>query len=114
NLAIRGLALASLTFGAPAQADWYRASSEHFLIYSEQSPDKLRQFAENLERFDGAVRAVRGMDDLPLSQGNRITIFTLRTAADLYRVYGDQTCFIAAFYKTSVAGSVAFVSRGEG
>src|SRR3954447_12150378 len=74
---------AALALAVPAQAEWYRASSEHFLIYSEQKPDTLRQFAENLEKFDGAVRAVRRMDDLPLSQGNRVTIFVLRDAADV-------------------------------
>src|SRR6185503_7967620 len=62
------LALLALGVSASAQAEWYRASSEHFLIYSEQKPDTLKQFAEKLERFDSAVRVVRGMDDLPPSQ----------------------------------------------
>lgn len=106
-------ASALIMFTSPARADWYRASSEHFVIYSEQNPDKLRQFAENLEKFDGAVRAVRGMDDLPLSQGNRITIFSLHSAADVQRLYGDKTGFIDGFYKGSAAGSVAYISPGE-
>ena len=67
--AARGAGLCAV----PAPAAWYRASSEHFLIYSEDKPEDLREFAENLEQFDGAVRAVRGMDDLPLEQGNRLT-----------------------------------------
>src|SRR3954453_17623099 len=113
NFAMGVLGTAALLAAAPASASWYRASSEHFLIYSEQSPDKLRQFAENLEKFDGAVRALRGMDDLPLSQGNRITIFSLRTAADVQRLYGDKSGFIAGFYKGKAEGSVAYVSRGE-
>ncbi|MFL6724481.1 MAG: hypothetical protein ACJ8E7_10160 [Sphingomicrobium sp.] len=103
---------AALALAVPAQAEWYRASSEHFLIYSEQKPDTLRQFAENLEKFDGAVRAVRRMDDLPLSQGNRVTIFVLRDAADVQRLINDKTGFIAGFYKGRASGSVAFVSRG--
>lgn len=106
-------ALAALASSTPALADWYRASSEHFLIYSEQKPDKLLKFAENLERFDGAVRAVRGMSDLPLSQGNRITIFTLRTATEVQRLARDKTGFIDGFYRGNAAGSLAFVWRGE-
>jgi len=107
-------ALAALLCAVPAQATWYRASSEHFLIYSEQRPEVLREFAENLEKFDGAVRAVRGMQDLPLSQGNRVTIFTLRDSADVQRLAGDKSGFIQGFYRGSAAGSVAYVARGEG
>jgi len=112
--------IAVLLFGAmtladsgPAGATWYRASSEHFLIYSEQKPQALREFAEDLEKFDGAVRALRGMNDLPLSQGNRITIFTLRNAADVQRLYGDKNGFIQGFYKGRATGSVAYVARGD-
>lgn len=107
-------ALAALLWAAPSQASWYRASSEHFLIYSEQKPATIRQFAENLERFDGAVRALRGMDDLPLSQGNRVTIFALRDEADVQRLAGDKSGFIKGFYKGRAEGSVAYVARGEG
>ena len=109
-----GLCALAALLAAPAQATWYRASSEHFLIYSEQKRQALREFAEDLEKFDGAVRFVRGMDDLPLSQGNRITIFTLRSAAEVQRLYGDKTGFIDGFYKGSAAGSVAYVTQGDG
>lgn len=105
-------AAAALFLSGPAQAEWYRASSEHFLIYSEQKPDMIRKFAENLEKFDGAVRAVRGMGDLPLSQGNRITIFSLRSPADVQRLANDKSGFLDGFYEGRAAGSVAFVSRG--
>jgi len=113
NFAMTALALAAVGASAPSQAAWYRASSEHFLIYSEQKPEALRAFAEDLERFDGAVRYLRGMEDLPLSQGNRITIFSLRTPEDVQRLYGDKTGFIQGFYKGSAGGSVAYVARGD-
>ena len=106
-------AFAALLVSAPATAGWYRASSEHFVIYSDQKPETLRQFAENLEKFDGAVRAVRGMDDLPLSQGNRVTVFRLHDAAEVQRLANDKSGFIQGFYKGRAAGSIAFVSPGE-
>src|SRR4051812_4277664 len=108
---LRLLAFAALFVSVSADAEWYRASSEHFLIYSEQKPEALRRFAENLEKFDGAVRTVRGMDDLPLSQGNRITIFTLRDPETIQRLYGAS--FVDGFYRGSAAGSVAFVMLGK-
>lgn len=106
-------ALAALVWSAPSTAAWYRASSEHFIIYWDQSPERLRQFAENLEKFDGAVRAVRGMADLPLSQGNRLTIFRLDKAEDVQRLVGDSSGSVQGFYKGRAAGSLAFVGPGE-
>jgi hypothetical protein len=105
------LAAVSLVASEPAAATWYRASSEHFLIYSEQKPQALLEFAQDLEKFDGAVRVLRGMQDLPPSEGNRITIFTLPTAAEVQRLYGDKSGFIDGFYKGSAAVSGVRRSR---
>ena len=44
------------------------------------------------------------MEDLPLSQGNRVTIFTLRDLADVQRLAGDKTGFIQGFYKRKRGG----------
>ena len=104
-------AFAGLALAAPAQAEWYRASSERFVIYSEQPPETIRKFADSLERFDGAVRAIRGMADLPPSQGNRLTIFSLADSADVARLADDKTGMTAGLYKGRAAGSVAFTSR---
>jgi hypothetical protein len=109
----RFIAFAALAVAAPAQAEWYQASSQHFLIYSEQKPDKLRQFAEELERFDKAVRYVRGMSDQPVSKGNRLTIFELSDAGKVQKLAGDRTGFIEGFYKGSASGSVAFTTRAN-
>src|SRR3982750_3708985 len=92
---------------AAAHAEWYRASSEHFLIYSEQKPDVLKQFAEKLERFDSAVRVVRGMDALPPSQGNRVTIFMVGSPAEVQRLAGDKSGTLEGFYKGRASGSIA-------
>jgi hypothetical protein len=108
------IASAALAMAGTAEASWYRASSEHFLIYSEQRPKALREFAEDLEKFDGAVRFLRGMSDLPMSPGNRITIFRLPSAEEVQRLAGDKTGFIQGFYRGSAAGSVAYVAQGDG
>jgi tetratricopeptide (TPR) repeat protein len=106
-------AFAALVLSAPSTAAWYRASSEHFVIYSDQSPERLKQFAENLEKFDGAVRSVRGMDDLPLSEGNRLTVYRLDTSDEVQRLIGDDSGSVLGFYDGRVSGSVAFVGPGE-
>ena len=60
------LGAAALALAAPASAAWQKTSSAHFVIYADESPDKLREFATRLEKFDKAVRHVRGMTDPPM------------------------------------------------
>jgi len=109
------LALVTLAMPAPAISAWHQASSAHFLIYANENPNKLRDFAVRLERFDQAVRALRNMDDLPPSAGNRVTIFVLKTDKDVRELANDKSGFVAGFYRPSAEGSVAFVpSRMEG
>jgi hypothetical protein len=64
---VPGLLLTALTllWSHPAAAAWYEAKSRHFIIYSEQRPDELQRYAEDLERFDKAVRILRTIDDPP-------------------------------------------------
>ncbi len=44
--------LAALAAVQPANAAWREASTDHFVIYSEQTENSLRDFATRLERFD--------------------------------------------------------------
>ena len=42
-----GFCLALMTNGAsPASAAWHQASSRHFVIYSDDQPERLRAYAE--------------------------------------------------------------------
>ena len=110
---VLALAVGFAAVAAPAHAAWYQASSRHFLIYSEQKPATLRQFAEELEKFDSAVRFVRRMDDLPPSQGNRLTIFVFRHPDLVQKLAKDRSGLIEGFYRGRMAGSVAYVTLGD-
>lgn len=96
-----------------ADAGWYQASSKHFVIYADESPKDLSDFAGRLERFDQAVRHVRGMDDPPIGLGNRLTVFVLPTVGAVQKLMnGDR--FIEGFYTGRASGSYAFVPRSTG
>src|SRR5690348_1173955 len=83
--------------GTSAHAAWYQASSKHFVIYANENPNELSDFATKLERFDQAVRYVRGMDDPPVGLGNRLTVFVLPSVDAVQRLMnGDR--FIEGFY----------------
>jgi hypothetical protein len=107
------LTLLLLFVAQPAFA-WNEARTRHFIIYSQQKPDDLRAFAERLERFDAAVRAVRSMEDPPLTDGGKVTIYLLPNLVAVRELAGaPPTSGILGFYIGRAAGSVAFLSHRE-
>jgi tetratricopeptide (TPR) repeat protein len=105
------LVAAFLGWSAPANAAWYEAQSRHFSVYSEQDPAELQKFAQNLERFDAAVRYARGVPDVKAGASSRVTLFVLRDLAAVREIYGDANAPIGGFYIPKANGSVAFVPQ---
>jgi len=95
----------------PAHATWYRAASQHFIIYAEGNPKELQQFATKLERFDQAARVAMSMDDPPVGDGNRLTVFVVPTEKDVHAIMGDKNAWQSGFYTGRVEGSLAYVPR---
>lgn len=115
---------ALLTVGSlcPANAHaagWMQASSDHFVIYAQDSESDITRFATQLERYQAAmVLALHATAPVP-SPSNRLTIFVLRDGATLrtlYRGDGDANSsnYIGGFYLPNAGGSVAFVSNLQG
>lgn len=108
----RILAVALLCTPAVARADWYEASSKHFVVYSEQRPETLKTFATNLERFDKAVRVRFGLRDDAVGQANRVTVYVIGDTGDVARLAGNHA--VAGFYRPRAGGSLAIVPRSAG
>ena len=106
--------VAAAAIASPAAAAWNVAQSTHFIIYANDNAKHLEEFANKLERFDQAVRVATRMEDPPVGDGNRLTVFVLPSAADVRSIVGDKTGFIAGFYKGRVQGSVAYVPKQFG
>lgn len=92
-----------------AHADWYEASTEHFVVYSDDNPDRIKQFATNLERFDKALRAYTHIPDQDPGTANRVTVYVVNNEAQIRALSGDNG--VAGFYVPHAGGSVAFVPR---
>ena len=86
RLTIAIAALCTLWTASPAAAAWHEARSKHFLIYANDSPRRLADFAGKLERFDQAVRQVRGMADPDLTESGRVTLFLLPNERSIERL----------------------------
>lgn len=98
--------------GAPALAGWTEARSKHFIIYSEQKPEQLQRYAQDLERFDQTVRLLRDMEDPELSDSGRLTIYVLANQEAVESLMGVSG--VAGMYVGRAAGARAFVHRGRG
>jgi len=101
----------ALAAAAPASAAWHEARSMHFVIYADEKPNRLAEFASRLERFDHAARALLQMDDPAVGDGNRVTVYVLPTAKDVQKLAGDS--FLSGFYTGRVSGSLAYVAKRD-
>ena len=106
-------AIAALFMPAVASAAWHEARSRHFIIHADLKPDELKQYAERLERFDQAVRHLRGMGDPPLTDAGRLTVYVLRSEGAVERL-AKRGSGVRGFYSSRASGSVAFVPRSAG
>jgi tetratricopeptide (TPR) repeat protein len=110
------LAWLALLLCAPAAArsEWHEASSKHFLVYSEGSPQSVRDFATKLEKFDKAMRLRLGFHDEDLGPGNRVTVFVVDNAGAVQRLARAKGSSIAGFYSGRAGTSLAVVPRTSG
>lgn len=93
-----------------AEAKWLRADTENFIVYSEGSEKSLREFAENLQRFDATLRLrFKVATD---HDSNRLTVYLVPRASDAGRLAtGAQGSSIAGFYRPAYEGSYAVAHR---
>lgn len=101
--------LLAILCAAPANAEWWEARTDHFIIYSKSSAADTKSFAENLERFDQSLRSLQLIKpDARLSDARRVKIYRAGTVVDIAALYGDSEAGVAGFYIPSLE-PVAFV-----
>lgn len=105
------LALLILLVPATARAEWWRAETDHFIIYSEDKKASTEQFAAQLERFDNALRTLQNLPirpEKPLSRANKVTIFRTGSTRDIAYLAGAAGSGVAGFYIPRAGAAVAF------
>lgn len=110
--------MAAFAVNQPAQAAWREASTDHFVIYSEQSADALRDYASRLERYDKAMRFLRRLPDNPPGPASRLTVYVVRDLATVRKLFGEGASkgnfTVAGFYLPRAEGSIAITPRSSG
>lgn len=100
----------ALTAAPAAQAEWVKASSRHFVVYSDDNPDAVKKYAERLERFDAAVRSVLALKSPEVSPSSRVQVFVVPGTSDIQKLSGVQGA--AGFYRNYFPSGVnAFIPR---
>lgn len=108
---ILGAVLAAALAFVPgaARAAWYEASSKHFVVYADDDPEKIRAYTTELERFDKAVRVLRGLPDPEIGSENRLTVFVVKNLDAVAKLASNRE--IAGFYEGRATGAYAVVPR---
>jgi tetratricopeptide (TPR) repeat protein len=101
----------AILLATPAQAEWWEAKTEHFVIYSEDDQKDTRAFATELERFDHALRSLQNTKFDPIqSDSLRVTIYRVGDIDYMSRLAHASA---AGFYRPQLY-PVAFTPvRGE-
>jgi len=107
-------AASAVAMPAIAQAAWHKASSKHFIIYADESPKALLEYATRLEKFDQAARAILQMGDPVVGDGNRLTVFVLPNDVEVRKLAGDKSGFIKGFYTGRASGPLVYVPKRSG
>lgn len=105
---LAGLVAAWLAIGV-AHADWYEASGRNVRVLTEGKAEAARKLADQLERFDAALRVLRGIEGNDPGPANRLTVYLLDDTGDVEQLIGRKQ--VAGFYIPRAGGSVAFVPR---
>ncbi|MDQ8030023.1 MAG: DUF1570 domain-containing protein [Brevundimonas sp.] len=94
-----------------AQAEWLRAETRNFVVYSNGSEQNLREFATSLERFDGLLRSRTGR---PQAEGLRkLPVYLVGDAAELRTLRPGLREGVSGFYSATSQDIRAALVRGE-
>lgn len=95
-----------------AWAKWHEASSEHFVVYADDSAADIQRFAEQLERYHKAMDYVIAGDYPKPSPSNRVTVYVVRDEAEVRRLAGkDSSRWLSGFYVPRAGGSISIIPK---
>ena len=103
-----GLALLAQVLGAPAQAEWRQARTDHFTLTIDDTEQGARDFASKLERFDAALRQLYGVADDADQHARPLSIYAMKLDAFNAACGCPNTL---GYYRQRVEGSFILVAH---
>lgn len=106
--------LATLTaLASPARAEWRRAESPHFVVYSQENEGRLRAYVQRLEVFDELLRRRHGIAATE-GRGSKLSVYVVEWARDFRRVRSDLPQGVTGFYSASAREIAAYADPRRG
>jgi tetratricopeptide (TPR) repeat protein len=104
-------AVLGLLVSADALAEWNEASSDHFVIYADESEKEIRKYSERLESYHSAMSVVLPSRGTKPSPSNRVTIYVVSSDRIVRKLYGsgNDSRYIEGFYMPRAGGSLAII-----
>lgn len=93
---IVALGVMLLALATPARAEWRRAESPNFIVYSQGSEGALRHYVRNLEIYDIILRARMGLPEGPA--GRKLPIYLVGGRAGLVQINPNTGENVAGTY----------------
>jgi len=104
---IVALALAGGGLPGVARAEWWEATTSHFVVIGEGPAADTKDFALKLERFDTALRVLQKMPtDHKVPDAGKVTVFRFGDVTNIGQLAGAK--MVAGFYIPRAARPVAF------
>ena len=103
----------TLSGGSPALAEWHRAESPKFIVYSNGRESALREYVQKLETYDYILRIRLGLpaDALP---DRKFPIYLVNGRRDLLTVHPASNRNSAGTYWATEEDIFAIAIRGDG
>jgi hypothetical protein len=100
-----------LLVSGDAWADWHEASSDHFVIYADESEKEIRKYSDRLERYYSAMTFILPSKKVKPSPSNRVTIYVVRSERIVRKLYGggNDARYVRGFYMPRAGGSLAII-----
>jgi len=103
-------ATASLVLSAaPADAAWQEASSDHFVIYADDTERDVTLFAQQLEKYHAGLALITRTTLPNPSPSNRVTVYVVRNEREVRALYANTKSSVAGFYVPRAGASMAIV-----
>src|SRR3569832_1384238 len=108
------LIAASLSVAAvAADAPWTASDTKHFIIYSKSPPERVRDLAIDLERYDKLIRMATNIPDD--RQSTKVRIYEVDGLKEIRDALGvDDNSTIAGFYTANSLGPFLVTPRKAG
>jgi hypothetical protein len=93
--------------GQQNASDWFRAESQHFIVYSDAKQQDVSQLLDKLERFDYLLRLYTKVDATHVSE-EKITLYYMANVRDLNQIEKSQPRYAIGLYNSCALGVQGF------